>query len=174
MRSTLLLILILTISTGQAQTTLFKPDSVRESFLTHGKNNWLVGAGATYFGLTAKGGRFVANRWWVGAEIELHELLSSRQEIGLFTRYYTGERMINGFIGGGLSYGHFQTWNWDIDNFEPAPPLYRSVKLNALLGLEIRVAKRFSIEGVVKAGRLTKVNWIQPSIQGSINYYIGR
>jgi hypothetical protein len=174
MRLTLLFILTLTISVCRSQTILFEPDPVKKSFLIHSKSNWLVGAGATYFGLTAKGGRFFADRWWVGAEMELHELLSSRQEVGLFTRYYTGERKINGFIGGGLSYGHFQTWNWDIDNFEPDPPLYRSVKLNALVGLEIRVAKRFSLEGVLKGGRLTKVNWIQPSLQGSINYYIGR
>lgn len=175
MKTTLLIVLAVaaSIRVGRAQTPVLK-NGPKNPWLLHSKNHWLVGAGPTYFGVTAKAGRFIANRWWAGAEVELHELLSSRQEVGLFTRYYTGERMISGFIGGGVSYGHFQAWDWDFDNVLPTPPLYRSTKLNALVGLEVRLTKRVSLEGVAKAGRLTNAAWIQPSFQGSVNYYLGR
>ncbi|MDR6197464.1 hypothetical protein QE357_004576 [Siphonobacter sp. BAB-5404] len=76
-------------------------------------------------------------------------------------------------MGGGLSYGYFEIWNWDIDNPKP-PQIYRSPKINALAGLEIRLTRRVNLEGVIKAGRLTQTNWIQPSLQGSVTIYLGK
>ena len=163
-----------TCSASHAQVSLLGRGDEKETFEVHQKNNLLVGGGLTMLGLTAKAGGFVGKRWWVGAEGELHNLLSTRREIGLFTRYYTGERLFNAFIGAGASYGRFQAWNWDFDRVLPTPPVHHSTKLNALIGLELRISKRFSVEGVAKAGQLTTTNWLQPSFQGSVNYYIGR
>lgn len=140
------------------------------------KGNWLVGAGPTFLGATVKAGRFVANRAWVGVEGEAHTLLSDRLEAGIFARYYLLHgSLISSFSEVGVSYGRFQVWDWDIDNETPGgPELYRSLKLNAALGLECSLSRRVSLESVAKVGRLTKVNWFQPSFQGSINVYLGR
>ena len=144
------------------------------SVAQHQKGKWLVGAGPTFFGVTAKAGKFVANRVWVGVEGEAHALLSDRLEAGVFGRYYLWHGLINGFSEVGVSYGRFQGWSFDIDNEFPDPVLYRSVKLNAALGMECPMSRRVSVEGVAKIGRLTKVNWLQPSLQGSVNIYLGR
>lgn len=145
------------------------------SVVQHQKGKWLAGAGPTFFGATAKAGRFVANRTWVGVEGEAHALLSDRLEAGVFARYYLlhGGR-ISSFSEAGVSYGRFQGWSFDIDNEFPDPELYRSVKLNAALGLECSLSRRVSLEGVAKVGRLVKANWFQPSFQGSVNVYLGR
>ncbi|GAB3644227.1 hypothetical protein [Spirosoma arcticum] len=146
------------------------------SVAQHQKGKWLVGAGPTLIGATAKVGRFVANRTWIGVEGEGHALLSDRLEAGVFARYYLWNGgVISGFSVLGVSYGRFQEWDWDTDNEKPgSPELYRSVKLNAAFGLECLLGRRVSLEGVAKVGRLTKVNWFQPSFQGSVNVYLGR
>lgn len=144
------------------------------SVAQHQKGKWLVGAGPTLFGATVKAGRFIANRTWVGVEGEGHALLSSRLEAGIFGRYYLWHGLLNGFSEVGVSYGRFQGWSFDIDNEFPDPPLYRSVKLNVAFGFECPVSRRVALEGVAKVGRLTKTNWLQPSLQGSVNIYLGR
>ena len=142
----------------------------------HQKGKWLVGAGPTFFGVTAKAGRFVANRTWVGVEGEAHALLSDRLEAGVFARYYLLHGgIISSFSEVGVSYGRFQGWDWDIDDETPGrPELYRSIKLNAALGLECSLSRRVSLEAVAKVGRLTKINWFQPSFQGLVNVYLGQ
>lgn len=141
----------------------------------HQKGKWLVGAGPTFFGATAKAGKFIANRTWVGVEGEAHALLSDRLEAGVFARYYLLHGVISSFSEVGVSYGCFQVWDWGFDNETPgSPELYRSVKLNAALGLELALSRRVSLESVAKVGRLTTVNWFQPSFQGSVNLYLGR
>lgn len=143
------------------------------SVAQHQKGKWLVGVGPTYFGATAKAGKFVANRVWIGLEGEGHALLSDRLEAGVFGRYYLWHGLLNGFSEAGVSYGRFETINFNIDDFTPNE-VYRSVKLSAAFGLECPLSRRVSLEGVAKVGRLTKVNWLQPSFQGSINVYLGR
>lgn len=145
------------------------------SVAQHQKGKWLVGAGPTFIGATAKAGKFVANRVWIGLQGEGHAALSDRLEAGVFARYYLlhGGR-ISSFSEVGVSYGRFQVWSFDIDNEFPDPVLYRSVKLNAALGLECALSRRVSLESVAKVGRLTKANWFQPSFQGSVNVYLGR
>gem|GEM_PF-3712622 len=135
----------------------------------HARSRKLVGVGATYLGLTAKAGYFPANRLW--AEGELHSLLSDRLEGGIFARYYflnvTG---VSAFALGGVTYGRFQAWDWDFDDIRPETPTrYHSAKLNAGLGQEISLTRRFALEGVAKIGRLTDANWYQPSLQASLN-----
>lgn len=175
--SALLLYLTLGISISFGQIT---PRSVPKdwnaiSSINHQKNKWLVGAGLTYLGLTAKAGRFVAPRTWLGLEAESHHLLSDRQEIGVFARYYLWNGgLISGFSALGVSYGSFQAWNWNFDGSKPPQPLYQSPKLNAAFGLECPIGKQLALEGVAKVGRLTQADWVQPSFQGSINYYFGR
>ena len=145
------------------------------SVAQHQKGKWLVGAGPTFIGATAKAGKFVANRVWVGIQGEGHAAFSDRLEAGVFGRYYLWHGLLNGFSEVGVSYGRFQAWDFDFDNERPgSPELYRSVKLNAALGMECPMSRRVSVEGVAKLGRLTKANWLQPSLQGSVNIYLGR
>ena len=169
-------LVMVAVITGQAQTNLqLQLSSENELFIKRPKYRWLVGAGITLVGLTAKTGRFMNDKWWIGTEAEIHNFLTTRQEIGLFTRYYTGVRRANGFVGTGLSYGQFRGRKMRSD--EPAEALltdHRSLKMSVLAGLEIRLTKRVSMEGVAKAGQLTKFDWTQPSLQGSINVYLGK
>ncbi|NEU70408.1 hypothetical protein [Spirosoma agri] len=141
----------------------------------HQKGGGLTGGGLTIVGAQAKLGKFVANRTWIGLEGEVHNFFSQRQEAGLFARYYLWNGgFVSGFSEIGFSYGRFKDWVWDLDlGSEPPKPFY-SPKLNAGFGLEYTLGKRFSLEGVAKAGKLTQVNWIQPSFQGSVNFYFGR
>ncbi len=140
----------------------------------HQKGNWLVGAGPTFLGVTAKAGRFVANRTWVGVQSEWNDFLSFRREAGAFARYYLWNGGgLSGFSEAGVSYGRFQAYNFNID--DPSPDaIYQTAKLNVAFGLECALSRRVTLEGVAKAGRLTVTNWIQPSLQGSINVYLGR
>ena len=177
MKTIFLSVLItLAVTAGQAQTnSQLRLSSEEEFFIRRPKDRWLVGAGITLVGLTAKTGRFMNDRWWVGTEAEIHNFLTTRQEIGLFTRYYTGVRRVNAFAGIGLSYGHFR--GKKMRSNEPAEALlstHRSLKMSMLAGLEARLTKRIGIEGVAKVGQLTKFDWTQPSLQGSFNVYLGR
>lgn len=169
-------LVMMAVTAGQAQlNSQSQLSSEKELFIEHPKNHWLVGAGVTLIGLTAKTGRFINDKWWIGTEAEIHNFLTTRQEIGLFTRYYTGIRRVNGFVGTGLSYGQFQGKKMRSD--EPAEALltnHRSLKVSVLAGLEVRLTRRISIEGVAKAGQLTKFDWTQPSLQGSVNVYLGK
>lgn len=141
----------------------------------HQQNKWLIGAGPTLLGVTAKAGRFIANRTWVGVQGEVHALLSDRREVGVFARYYLWNGgLLSGFSEVGVSYGRFQVWEWDFDNEYPDPPLYRSPKVSAAFGIEYPLGRIVSLEGVAKFGKLTDVNWVQPSLQGSVNIYLGR
>lgn len=167
---------VVAVTGGEAQiSSQVQLSGEKNLFIKYPKNHWLVGAGVTIVGLTAKTGKFMTNQWWIGAEAEIHNFLTTRQEVGLFTRYYTGKRRANGFVGTGLSYGHFQGKKMKFD--EPAEALltnHRSLKMSLLAGLDVRLTKRVSIEGVAKIGQLTKFNWTQPSLQGSINVYLGK
>ncbi|RAJ94405.1 hypothetical protein LX87_04292 [Larkinella arboricola] len=152
------------------------PEWKAESVAQHQRGSWLIGAGLTLLGATAKAGYFPAHRFWVGVEGEVHGFLSNRKEAGLFARYYLWNGgFISGFAESGVSYGHFQGWDMDIDNETPGSPTrYESAKLNGALGLEITLSRQFSIEGVGKIGKLTDANWFQPSFQASLNVYLGR
>ena len=46
----------------------------------------MLGAGPSYVGGTAKAGVFLNHNIVVGASAEVHDLLSSRKEAGLFAR----------------------------------------------------------------------------------------
>ena len=164
---------------GQAQKNLEwaglpNPEWKAEVVSQHQKGSWLTGAGITLLGSTAKVGYFATNRLWIGAEGELHNFLSTRLEGGLFTRYYLWNgSLLSGFALGGVSYGRFQ--NWDNDFETPGSPTrYSSAKLNAGLGLEMTLSRRFALEGVGKIGKLTDAGWFQPSVQFSLNVYLGR
>lgn len=142
----------------------------------HKKGRWLTGAGVTLIGATAKAGRFVADRIWVGAEGEYNSFLSDRREVGLSGRYYLWESsLVSGFVGGGVSYGRFQMYNlFDIDGEMPPQPVYWSPKFSALFGLEYPLGRRVSLEGILKVGGITKTDWTQMTAQGSINVYLGK
>jgi hypothetical protein len=141
----------------------------------HQQGKWLVGAGPTLLGVTAKAGRFVANRTWLGAQGEVHALFSNRREVGLFARYYLWNGgVLSGFSEVGVSYGHFQEQNLTFFSEGPIHPIYKSAKLNAAFGLEYPLGRIVSLEGVAKFGKLTDANWVQPSLQGSVNIYLGR
>ncbi|WP_077921421.1 hypothetical protein [Spirosoma sp. 209] len=158
---------------SQAQTAADQPiqDSEWKSVaaLHQQKGNWMVGAGLTLLGATARGGRFIANRTWVGVEAEYHSLIALRREGGVFARYYLWSgSFVSGFVGGGVTYGwyHDRVFNLDGSSLnDPAP--YYSPKLNALVGVEYALGRRFSIEGVAKYGKLTRNGSEQPSLQGS-------
>ncbi|KAA9357312.1 hypothetical protein [Larkinella humicola] len=153
-----------------------KPEWKADVIAQHGNGSWLTGAGITVLGTTAKVGYFAANRWWIGAEGELHNFLSTRLEGGLFARYYLWNgSLLSGFALGGVSYGRFQGWDWDIDFETPGSPTrYSSAKLNAGLGLEMTLSRRLALEGVGKVGKLTDAGWFQSSVQMSLNVYLGR
>lgn len=157
---------------GQQVTSPALPTKVRITAV-HPKGTWLVGAGATFFGLTAKGGNFLTERLWLGAELEVHDLFSARREAGVLTRYYLGKGRLRAFGGAGVSYGSFKNAWPDFDNPTPSVKYY-SYKLNASTGLELQLTKRFSLEGVLKVGQLTKIDWTLPSVQGSLNIALGK
>ena len=167
-----LLFITFSVTIGQAQTeTEFPIKEKVNSF--HPEGSWLLGAGATYLGLTAKGGVFAADQLWVGAEAEKHNFLSERREVGLASRYYVGKGRMHGFLGTGVSYGYFKFDSWVIDNYEQ-PKTYHSIKLNTLAGAEIHLTRHISIEGVAKMGWLTEASGYLPSVQGSINVLLGK
>ncbi len=137
---------------------------------------FLIGAGPTFFGLNAKAGYFLKYNILIGASGELHELFSSRREAGVFGRKYLNSNRLSFFVQAGAAYGKYQAWgNWDIDNPEPSnPELYRSMKLNATAGGEIRFSKMVSIEGEAGYGRILNTNWWAPSIKSSINIRLNK
>lgn len=139
----------------------------------HPKGTWMVGAGATFLGFTAKGGNFLTERIWLGGEAEFHDFFTARKEVGMMARYYSGKGRVRTFSSAGVSFGAFKDSWPDFDNPKP-PTIYDSFKLNASLGLEIQLTKRVSMEGVLKLGQLTKVNWTLPSVQGSFNVALGK
>lgn len=160
---------------GQIGSTKSAEEWRAVSVAQHQKGKWLVGAGPTFIGATAKAGKFVANRVWAGVQIEGHTAFSDRLEAGVFGRYYLWHGLLNGFSEVGVSYGRFQKWDLDFDNERPdSPELYRSVKFNAAFGMECPLSRRVSVEGVAKVGQLAKTNWLQLSVQGSVNVYLGR
>ncbi len=168
------LLIMLSATLSQAQTETESPASSKEKLSSfHPKGSWLLGAGATFLGLTAKGGVFAADQLWLGVEVERHKLFSTRQEIGFVPRYYVGKSRMHGFAGAGVSYGYFRTDSWDFDNPRP-PKIYHSVKLNTLAGAEVHLTRRISIEGVAKMGWLTEASGWLPSVQGSINVLLGK
>lgn len=173
--TTLLFGCLCTYGFGQGNGKVKIDDWRAVSVAQHQKGKWLVGTGPTLIGVTAKAGKFVANRTWIGVEGETHTFLSDRLEAGVFARYYLWNGFLPGFSEVGVSYGRFQGWDWDLDNETPgSPELYRSIKLNVAFGIECPLSRRLSLEGVAKVGRLTTVNWFQPSFQGSVNVYLGR
>lgn len=179
MKNSYLLIALLsnlfTFSFGQNVTEENQKDWQAVAVAQHQKGKWLVGIGPTFLGGTAKAGRFVANRTWLGVQSEVHYLLSTRVETGVFARYYLWNGgVFSGFSEAGVSYGRFQAWNLNTDGPQITPPVYWTPKVNMALGIEIPIGRWVSLEGVAKAGRLIATNWVQPSFQGSINVYLGR
>lgn len=148
------------------------PKPKRTMPVEYSKGRFMGGVGVTFIGLTAKTGGFVQDRLWLGAQGELHALLSYRAEAGLFARYYPWNRRLTTFVETGVSYGRFDPW--DFDGVLPDPWSGKSPKLNLGMGIEYRITERFGLEALAKAGKLTAVNWIQPSFQGSLNYTFGR
>lgn len=131
----------------------------------------MVGAGPTFFGANLKGGIFLKKHFLSGASMEVHELLSSRKEAGVFLRKYVNSNRFSFFIQAGPSYGSFQAWDLDMDNETPGrPPLYHRLKLNGVAGAEIRITPEISIEGEVGIGRIMNTDWWAPSIRSSINF----
>jgi hypothetical protein len=162
-------------STSFAQSGNQNSDWQKVARAHHQKGGWLTGGGLTIVGLQAKVGKFVANRTWVGLEGEVRNFFSQRQEAGLFARYYFWNGgFVSGFSEVGLSYGRFKDWAWEFDNNGELPKPFYSPKINAGFGLEYTLGRRFSLEGVVKVGKLTQVNRFQSSLQGSVNFYFGR
>jgi hypothetical protein len=178
MKSVLFLFLILFGTRSQAQVPIAADSSgtSRTRWAAQQRaGTWLVGSGVTFVGLTAKGGRFLSDRWWVGGEAEVHHLLSTRHEAGLFARRYQfWDSWLSSFIGAGASYGRFEEWDMDMDNVRPDPPVYRTAKLNLLAGFEFHFSERVSLELAAKVGRLGAVNWLQPSFQASANLTLGQ
>ncbi|GAB3747101.1 hypothetical protein [Spirosoma pomorum] len=143
------------------------------SVANHQKGQWLVGGGGSVVGLTAKAGKFVANRTWIGLSGEATVFSEARLELGAFARYYLWEGgFLSGFAEAGVSYGQFREI-LDSDDVGPARHLY-SPKLTAGFGIELPIYRRVSLEGVSRLGQLTAANWVQPSFQGSINFYFTR
>jgi hypothetical protein len=133
----------------------------------------MVGAGPTFFGANFKGGIFLKKHLLLGASMEVHELLSSRKEAGVYLRKYVNSNRLSFFIQAGPSYGSFQAWDihMDIDNEAPgSPPLYHRLKLNGVAGAEIRITPLISIEGEMGIGRIMNTDWWAPSIRSSINF----
>lgn len=135
----------------------------------------MTGFGLTFLGGQAKIGKFVADRTWVGLEGEVRQLFSQRQEAGLFARYYLWNGgFVSGFSEVSVSYGRFKDWVWEVDQGSERPKPFYSPKLQAGFGLEYTLTQRFSLEGLVKVGRLVQADQFQPSFQGSVNFYFGR
>lgn len=133
----------------------------------------IIGAGPTFFGANLKGGVFLNKHFLLGGSIEVHELLSSRKEAGVYLRKYVNSNRLSFFIQAGPSYGSFQAWDihMDIDNeTHVTPPLYHRLKLNGVAGAEIRITPLISIEGEVGIGRIMNTDWWAPSIRSSINF----
>lgn len=134
---------------------------------------FMAGAGPTFLGVSAKAGVFTKGNILLGFNGELHELLSSRREAGVFGRKYLNSNRLSFFVQAGVAYGRFQIWDFaalDIDkpNTE-TPELHRGVKLNGSLGGEIRISRMVSIEGEAGYGRIFNANWWAPSIRSAIN-----
>jgi hypothetical protein len=141
----------------------------------HQRGKWLIGAGPTILGAQAKAGKFVANRTWIGLEGAVVNFFSQRQEVGLSSRYYLWNGgFVSGFAEAGFSYGRFKDWVWEIEQGEERPGAFYSPKINTGLGLEYTLTQRFSLEGIIRVSKLTQVNRIQPSFQGSLNFYFRR
>lgn len=158
----------------KAQQVVETPNSPKENLTAvHPKGTWLVGVGGTFIGLTAKGGSFLTERLWLGGELETQSFFTTRREVGVLTRYYVGKGELRAFVGTGVSYGSFKDSWADFDNPMPSIKHY-SYKLNVSTGLELQLTKRISVEGVLKVGQLTKVNWTLPTVQGSFNFAFGK
>jgi hypothetical protein len=135
----------------------------------------MLGAGPTFLGVNVKGGMFLKKHFLVGASVEVHELLSSRKEVGLFARKYLNSNRFSVFVQAGPSYGTFKERDFDMDNETPGPtPIYRGLKLNAAAGAEIRITPMISIEGELGIGRIMNTNWWAPSIRSSVNFRLYR
>lgn len=171
----LLICLSVHVSWGQIGAKTKVDDWKAVSVNQHLRGKWLLGAGPTFLGVTAKAGHFIANRTWLGVEGENHSFFSDRQEAGVFARYYLWNGgLLSGFSAVGVSYGRFQVWEWDFDNEYPSPPVYYSAKYSVAIGLEYALGRRMSFEGVGKLGKLTEADWVQPSLQWSVNLYLGK
>lgn len=177
MRKTFILSAILVSSfIGKAQTTS-EPLPSKKTIMdvSYRQGTWLLGAGITLVGMTAKCGIFATNHLWIGVEAEKHNFLSKRREAGLFTRYYVGKGNLRGFVGTGLSYGRFESfYMWGDEPSADPKEVYHDVKMNALAGVEVQLYRRLTVEGVAKIGRLTQTNWYQPSFQCSFNVPLGK
>lgn len=178
MKTTFLLLIAFCFITGSYTFGQSRSENYRDwqalSSTNHQQGTWLVGAGPTVFGATAKIGHFINDRFWLGVEAEVHQLNSDRREAGLFGRYYLWSGRLSGFTELGVSYGRFQKWDYDIIDKVNTNPIYNTAKLNGALGIEYTLGRRIAVEAVGKAGKLINTDWIQPSFQLSLNVYLGR
>jgi hypothetical protein len=140
------------------------------------KGTFTVGAGPTFLGLDVKVGGFLTPTVLVGLNGEIHEMLSSRREIGLFARKYVNTGRFSLFVQTGPAYGRFQAWGgWNIDSPpEPTPQLYKAVKLNGMLGGEIRFSRMLSMEASGGVGFIARANWWAPSLKSALNIRLNR
>jgi hypothetical protein len=161
-------------STSFAQIGDKDSDWQKVSSASHQKGVWLAGGGILLFGATAKVGKFVANRTWIGLGSELYAFFSQYQEAGLFGRYYLWNGgFVSGFSEAGLSYGRYKDWVWEVEHGSQAPQPFYSPNVSGGFGLEYTLRRRISLEGVARVGRLTQANRFLPSFQGSVNFYFG-
>lgn len=155
-------LILLVVSTGYAQTEPWYKLPTEHGTV-------VVGAGPTYVGGTAKAGIFLKQNRVLGISAEFHNLLSTRKEVGIFGRQYLNSNRFSAYLQPGISYGTFESWNLNIDDFTEEQK-YTTVKLNFSLGGEIRLSKMISLEGEAGIGKLIGVDhgWV-PSVRSSLN-----
>lgn len=140
---------------------------------------FLIGGGLNFLGFNAKTGVFLKKDVMVGLEGEVHHFLSTRKEAAVFARKYLNRNRLSFFVQGGVAYGTFELWNFDFDIDTPPAEekpksFYKELKLNAAAGGEIKLNRRFSLEGAVGCGKILNSDWWAPSIRTSLNYRILR
>lgn len=135
---------------------------------------FVIGAGPNFIGLNAKAGLFLKNNFMLGVNSEVHHFLSTRKEVGVFGRKYLNTNRLSFFVQSGVAYGRFEEWgSFDLDT----PPAERKermevsgLKINGSGGGEIKLSRRFGLEGEIGIGKILNTQWWAPSIRGSLNY----
>ncbi|MCD8540918.1 MAG: hypothetical protein LRY55_14995 [Leadbetterella sp.] len=140
---------------------------------------FLIGAGPNFLGFNAKAGTFLKKGVLIGVNAEVHHFLSTRKEAGVFARKYLNSNRVSFFLQGGVGYGNFEVWNFGFDIDKPPvereePYHYRELKLNVTGGGEIKLSRRFGLEGEAGYGKILNSSWWAPSIRASLNYRILR
>lgn len=144
----------------------------------------LIGAGWNVgtVGANVKAGKFLKNNFLVGVNGEiLHEIslkpnLQIKKEAGLFARKYINTHPLSFYLQGGVAYGRFEDsgdLDFDIENSNiKQTKVYNRLKINASVGAELKLSKRFSLEGEWMQGKILNSPWWTQSIKTSLNYRI--